>query len=181
MFCKYLKTGLYIGLLPIAIGTACAQYVWIDSNGTRQYSDNPPPASIPKKQIMKDPGFELRSSSTVGATSSSTTAAVVADAGATGATPPASAIKQPMTIKEKNVDFGKRQTEQAEKDRKIADEAKEAAAKAKNCERVQAYARSLQSGERIASTDQNGEKTFLSDEKRSQETSDAMRALNGCK
>ena len=71
--------------------------------------------------------------------------------------------------------------EQAEKDKKAADEAKEAADRGKNCERAQAYNRSLQSGERIAGTDKNGEKTYLSDEKRAQDLRDTKRALEGCK
>jgi len=183
---KFIKTSLCLALLHLTIGAASAQFVWLDAKGTKQYSDQPPPSSIPKSRIMKEPALELRNST--GDTTATTTGPVVV-AGADAAAKPAAVgaaeavgtPKAPMTTAEKNTEFTKRQAEQAEKDRKTAEDAKEAAAKAKNCERVQAYARSLQSGERIATMDKNGEKAYLSDDKRAQETSDAMRTLNGCK
>lgn len=174
-----LKSTLGLALLHLTIGIASAQFVWLDAKGTKQYSDQPPPASIPKNRIMKEPGLELRNSNIEGNTAA--VPVLVAGAEATATPGAASAAKTGVTTAEKNIDFTKRQAEQAEKDRKAADDAKEAAAKAKNCERVQAYARSLQSGERIATLDKNGEKSYLSDDKRAQETSEAMRTLNGCK
>lgn len=160
-------------LLAIATGSAFAQFVWTDANGTRQYSDQPPPASVPKNRILREPGAEVRSNRPSVTGTDPTASAPVKD--------PAAAPKGPMTTAEKNADFSKRKNEQAEKDKKAADEAKEAADRGKNCERAQAYNRSLQSGERIAGTDKNGEKTYLSDEKRAQDLRDTKRALEGCK
>ncbi|MES2832171.1 MAG: DUF4124 domain-containing protein [Pseudomonadota bacterium] len=177
---KIIKTSLCLAFLHLTISAASAQFVWIDAKGTKQYSDQPPPSSIPKSRIMKEPGLELRNSS-MDTPSIAPAAVVAAGADVATATQSANAPKAPMSTAEKNAEFTKRQAEQVEKERKTADDAKEAAAKAKNCERVQAYARSLQSGERIATMDKNGEKTYLTDEKRAQETSDAMRAMNGCK
>ena len=48
-------------LLMVAAASAAAQFVWIDASGIRQYSDRPPPASIPKNKILKEPSVELRS------------------------------------------------------------------------------------------------------------------------
>lgn len=164
-------------LLALVAGSAAAQFVWIDASGTRQYSDRPPPASVPKNKILKEPSMELRNPR----------AADVEAAPATGqatvasAKDPAAAPKGPMTTAEKNADYIKRKTEQADKDKKAADEAKDAADKAKNCERAQAYNRSLQSGERIATTDKNGEKSYISDEKRAQDARDTQRVLESCK
>ena len=43
-------------LLFFAAQLAHAQYVWIDANGTRQYSDRPPPPGTPPHKILKAPG-----------------------------------------------------------------------------------------------------------------------------
>lgn len=158
-------------LLAVVAGSALAQFVWIDANGTKQYSDRPPPASVPKNKILKEPSLELRNPRVADAEGAP--AAAVKD--------PAAAPKGPQTTAEKNADYIKRRSDQADKDKKSADEAKDAADKAKNCERAQAYNRSLQSGERIASTDKNGEKSYISDDKRAQDVRDTQRVLESCK
>ena len=164
-------------LLAFAASSAAAQFVWIDASGTRQYSDRPPPASVPKNKILKEPSIELRNPRAAdveaAAAPGQATVAAVRD--------PAAAPKAPMTTAEKNADYIKRKTEQADKDKKAADEAGDAADKAKNCERAQAYNRSLQSGERIATTDKNGEKSYISDDKRAQDARDTQRVLASCK
>lgn len=162
-------TGLL--LMFVACSNALAQFVWIDVNGTRQYSDRPPPASVPKNKILKEPVMELRNART----------ADVEPAPVVAVQDPAAAPKGPQTTAEKNADYIKRKTDQSDKDKKTTDEAKNAADKAKNCERAQAYSRSLQSGERIASTDKNGEKSYISDDKRAQDVRDTQRVLDGCK
>jgi hypothetical protein len=140
-------------------GGAFAQYVWLDEKGVKQYSDRPPPASVPTSRILKQPGG-------VPALSSETT------------TP---APKAEMSISEKNAEFRKRKAEQAEKEKKATEEAKVAAEKAKNCERAREFQRSLESGERISRTDKNGERSFLTDEQRDRELRDTRRILDECK
>lgn len=148
-------------LLPPA---ALAQYIWLDEKGTKQFSDMPPPASVPRSRILKQPG------------------------GAPAATPqeadeakPAAPAKAEPTLAEKNADFRKRRTEQVEKDKKAAEEAARAAENAKNCERAREYQRSLESGERIFRTDKNGERDYLSDEQRARETRENRRVIAECK
>jgi hypothetical protein len=152
---------------------AHAQYIWLDEKGTKQYSDIAPPASVPQKRILKEPGSPSR-------TLSAAPAAPVAEG-----SPPAIADKEkdaaPMTTAEKNADFQKRRAEQAEKEKKAAAEAQMAADKAKNCEQAHAYQRALQSGERLARTDKNGERSFLSDEQRAKEAQEAKRVMDACK
>ncbi len=149
-----------------------AQYVWVDEKGTRQYSDMPPPASIPLKRILKQPGSP-----------SPTLSAMPAEPVAAEAPPAAPAAKEnlPLTTAEKNADFQRRKAEQAEKEKKAAEEAQRAADKAKHCEQARAYQRALQSGERLARTDKNGERYFLNDEQRATETREAQRLLDACK
>lgn len=158
---KYATAALALfGLTSAAFG----QYVWIDEKGVKQYSDMPPPRSVPPNRILKQPR---------GA------APVVNDE--SPAAPAAPNAKPPMTLAEKNADFQKRRAEQAEKEKKAEEEAKQAADKARNCERARAYKRTLESGERIANVDKNGERTFISDDQRSRDIAETKNILADCK
>lgn len=148
-------------LLPPA---ALAQYIWLDEKGTKQFSDMPPPPSVPRSRILKQPG-----------------GAPPAAPQEAGEDKPAAPAKAEPTMAEKNADFRKRRTEQAEKEKKAAEEATRTAENAKNCERAREYQRSLESGERIFRTDKNGERAYLSDEQRAQETRDNRRIIAECK
>lgn len=174
MYQKLIRKTAMALLLNLVAGAAFAQFVWIDEKGIRQYSDQPPPASVAKNRILKNPVMEPRNSRPEADVPAS------AEAGQVGNTAPP-VQKLPPTTAEKNADYLKRKSEQADKDKKAADDAREATAKAANCDRLQAYTRTLQSGERVASTDKNGERTFLSNDKRAQELTDSRRALEGCK
>ena len=161
-FILRLAAAAVTALIPLAVS---AQYVWIDEKGTKQFSDMPPPASVPSNRILKQPG----------------------GAPATKASPEASDEKSTApartepTLAEKNADFRTRKAEQAEKEKKAAEEAAKSAEKAKNCERAREYQRSLDSGERLVSYDKNGERSYLSDEQRAQESRDNRRVLDDCK
>lgn len=159
---------LAVALLALhTTSTALAQYVWTDEKGVKQFSDMPPPPSVPANRILKQPR------GTPSATSESNAQETAA---ATAAAP------QPaMSIAEKNAEFRKRKAEQVENEKKAADEARLAAEKSKNCERARDYLRALESGERISRTDRNGERSFLTDEQREKETREAQRAAQDCK
>jgi len=141
-----------------APGAAYAQYVWLNNNGVRQYSDMPPPASVPANRILKQPNGLLPSTPEA-----------------------ASAASSSKTLAEQNADFNKRRAEQAEKEKKAADETKLAAGKNRDCERARDYRRSLESGERVAHMDKNGERSILTDEQRSQELRETRQFLGDCK
>lgn len=170
MSATILKQAALVIVLHVTAGAAFAQFAWVDAKGVRQYSDQPPPASVPKRQILKTPGDAPRDARPE---------AVAVDASAASA--PGMPAALPLTTAEKNADYVKRRSDQAEKDRKAADDVKVAAAKAHNCELARSYARSLESGERIASLDKNGERVFMSDETRAREMRDNRRNLDGCK
>lgn len=143
---------------------ASAQYVWIDEKGSKQFSDMPPPASVPKSKILRQPGSAAAPAET----------APAAEAGN-------NAAKAPPTLAERNAEYNKRRTEQAEKEKKAAAEVQAARDKERNCENARTYQRALQSGQRIASTDKNGERVFMSDEQRQREMQETSRTLSGCK
>jgi len=150
---------------------ASAQYVWLDEKGSKQYSDMPPPASIPQKNILKQPGRGYVSSPPPSESTDNSAKDAATDDKA----------KAPMTTAEKNADFQKRKAKQAEDEAKAAAEAKHAAAKAKACENARNYSQSLSSGQRIATTDKSGERSFLTDEQRAKELREAREVLNECK
>lgn len=158
--------------LVVALAFSCcasaalAQYVWLDANGVKQYSDTPPPASVPNSKILKSPnsGYQAPAASSDDAAKTDDTAK-----------------KAPMTTAEKNADFTKRKMEQAEKDKQDAAKAQQAADKKKNCENANNYKRVLESGERISSMNQAGERTYMTDDERTQALQENKRALEGCK
>ncbi|HEX7635021.1 MAG TPA: DUF4124 domain-containing protein [Noviherbaspirillum sp.] len=166
-----------VRILQIAVGTllaalcaseaALAQYVWVDEKGVKQFSDMPPPTSVPTGRILKQPNSPLRPAFQAGGTAP--------DA------PNADTAQAPKTIAEQNAEYKKRRAEQAEKEQKAAEEAKLAADKAKNCDRARDYQRILESGERIVRTDKSGERTLLTDGQRSQEMRDNRQILKDCK
>ncbi len=148
---------------------ALAQYIWVDEKGVKQFSDVPPPASVPNNRILKQP-------------TPMQAAFRADDSGAqTGASTEADKSAPPMTLAEKNADFLRRRNKQMEKDKKAADEAKRKADTAKNCEHARSYARNLESGQRMARTDKNGERVFLSDAERARELQDAKHSVADCK
>lgn len=141
-------------------GSALAQYAWIDDHGVKQYSDRPPPASLPKARILRQPG---------GAAATESSAS----------TAPASAAAP--TLADRNAEFRKRQAEKAENEKKSAEEAKLAADRRQNCERAADYQRTLESGVRIGTTGKDGERAILSDEQRARELQETRRILADCK
>lgn len=167
---KLFVTSTVLATLAVS-SAAFAQYVWLDERGVKQYSDMPPPASVPQKRILKAPG----SSSRAVASTSAESAAPATQGEETAKD------KTPLTTAEKNADFNKRRAEQAEKEKKAAEEAQRVAENAKRCEQARSYQRALQSGTRIARTDNNGERSFLSDEQRASEAREAQRILDACK
>ncbi|MEO6921201.1 MAG: DUF4124 domain-containing protein [Collimonas sp.] len=162
------STAAALVLLSLAT-SALAQFVWLDEKGVKQYSDMPPPASVPSKRILKTPGQSLPRG--VAEASDSTTDGAP-DAKAAPAAPP--------TIAEQDAAYQKRKAEQAEKSKKAAQEAKQASDKAENCARARANQRTLDSGTRIAQTDASGQRSYMNDDQRAKQNADNRQVLNDC-
>lgn len=151
-------------LLASLAGGAHGQYVWLDEQGRKQYSDLPPPPSVPESRILKQPGS--------------------APASAPAPTPAGGQQKTesaPPSLAEREAEFRKRRAEKAEQEKKAAEEARVTAENKKRCERLREYQQALESGERLARRDKNGERQFMSDEERARELRDAKRTLTDCK
>ena len=159
-------------LLFFAAQLAHAQYVWIDANGTRQYSDRPPPPGTPPHKILKAPG-RLASAP---APEASLGAAKPATPEARPAAP-----KGPPTLAEREQAFRKRTQERAEQERKESMEAERRRELAERCEAARDVQAQLASGIRIARIDQNGERSYMSDEEKAAKTAQMHRVLKDCR
>ena len=135
---------------------AAAQWKWRDANGHTQYSDTPPPPSVAEKDILQRPAAATAAAARRGIPAASE--------------PNASAASAPAAPKvDPELEAKRKKGEQAVADKTTADDAKTAAARAENCARAKTQMRSLDSGVRIARTNDKGEREFLDDKARAQE------------
>ncbi|MFT5531866.1 MAG: hypothetical protein ACI8WM_003638 [Burkholderiaceae bacterium] len=161
---SFLKSLAIITTLLLS-STASAQYVWLDAKGAKQFSDRPPPASVARKDILKEPATVLRTQLEEAAAASPVTTSVEAQ----------------LTTAERNADFRKRRMEQADKDKIAANEKADAADKTANCARARAYQRSLEDGMRISSTTKSGERYIMNDEQREVEIRNVRKMVSDCR
>jgi hypothetical protein len=151
-------------LLFCCAGAAQAQFVWVAPNGTRVYSDQPPPPGTPASKILKAPGRAAPAQ------------------GAPDTQPAAEAVKpKAPTLAEREADYRKRAKAQEEAENKSQSEAKRAAAHAENCEGVRKNQRMYQSGVRIAEVGPDGQKRYLSDAERAAANERATQQANECR
>jgi type IV secretory pathway VirB10-like protein len=156
-------------LLLAASSMAMAQYMWIDEKGVKQLSDRPPPPNIPEKRILKSPGKPLFNPNAP---------AEPDTAPADDAAPPA---KAPPTLAERNADYNKRKTEAAAAQKKSADEARQKADIAANCDAARKNQMALDNGVRMSEYDKNGERSFVTDEQRVEMAKKNRKVLADCK
>jgi len=148
-------------LAATLVQPAQAQWKWRDKNGQTQYSDLPPPGNVPEQDILSRPqGGGARRLVVAPAA----TAAASAASGAASTT----AALSPRTV-DPALEARRKQFEAEQADKKKADEAKLAAAKADNCARAKEQLRSIDSGMRLARTNEKGEREILDDQQRAQE------------
>lgn len=161
------------GALMVFAGLSHAQYLWLNEKGAKVYSDRPPPSSVPLKNILKQPHGAPAAAEAAAMSEEPSKAAP--DAAAAKAAP-----KGPPTLAERNADFKKRQTEKAEQDKKASAEAAQKADKKLNCETARNYKQSLDSGQRMGAMEANGERGYMSDEKRAEAVVRTNKILQDC-
>jgi hypothetical protein len=149
LLCGILLVGVW------AAGPAAAQWQWRSADGSITASDRPPPRDIPDKDILKRPRPETRRTPPPGAAASAPVAA------------PASA---PTTALEREVQARKRIADQEQVAKAKADEERQSAARTSNCRNARSALASLESGVRVTRTNEKGEREFLDDSARAEET-----------
>lgn len=117
-------------------------YQWKDPSGQYVYSDNPPPGNIPSRMLRRDAVGEI--------------------------TPPTPSPASP-TIADRELELKKRQQDQAEKQAKSDKDNADAKTRAQNCELARNQLTALESGQRVARFNAQGEREFLDDAQRSAE------------
>jgi len=168
--------ALVVVMLASAAAPAQAQWVWVNERGIKQLSDQPPPVSVPPSRILKAPPGQmpdLRKELNAPAPE-----AAAADTPAAAA--PEAKVKARPTLAERNADYNKRRIEAAESDQKVAQDAKQASAKADSCLKSRNNLSALESGQRIADYDAKGERFVIDDAQRAKRIKDtqAMVAQN---
>ena len=144
-------------LLGGAVGAAFAQqYKWVDKDGRTQYGDFPP-AGVKATPLRAPSG-------------------PASPAPAAGAKPGAKG-GAPLSPAEQEAAFRKRQQEGQKAAEKSAQAERDAAAKQENCMRAQAHLRTIESGQRVTTTDRNGERVYLDDAQIASEAAKAREAI----
>ena len=138
--------------LCVAMAPAAAQWKWKDARGQVVISDVPPPRDIPERDVLQRPDNRR---------------APAAAAAPAASAAPAGEVAKAKVDPELEARRKKGETEQQEKVK--ADEEKVAMQRAENCQRARAHMTSLESGMRLARTNDKGEREILDDKGRADE------------
>lgn len=153
-------------LLIAAATPAHAQWKWRDANGSIQFSDRPPPISVPERDILKRPAQAAVASTP--ATSVAQPGRDTTSAGAQAIVPPTPRAG-PAPAVDPELDK-RRKAEEAEKAAKAkADDERRKAIQADNCTRARSAVATFESGQRVARVNEKGEREFMDDRQRNEE------------
>ena len=134
-----------------------AQFVWIDAKGVKQFSDRPPPPGTPQKNILKARNMP--------------TATDTAPAPAAAAAPKA----EPASLADREADYRKRKTDQADADKKAATDAENSKIKAAACAAARQNKAMIDNGAPMRDTD--AERSWLSDKQRAERRAQAEKTI----
>ena len=155
---------LLLACLALAmVASAQAQWKWRDKGGQMHVSDLPPPHDVADKDILQRPR-----AAHVSAQAASAASAPAAAASATAGAAPASAPGDNKLAAEAEARRVKAQAD--EKARRKAVEDANAAIRADNCQRAGRSLATLESGLRMARTNDKGEREVLDDKARAEES-----------
>lgn len=152
--------------LALAAPQAHAQWKWRDKSGQVNASDRPPPRDVLDKDILARPAAEVRRAFVPTMAASAAPAASAASGAATRA-PAGDAQLE-----------ARRRTAEQEQTAKIkADEERNNVQRADNCRRARGHLAALDGGQRIARTNENGEREVLDDRARADEMRQARSVI----
>lgn len=131
--------------------SAKAQWLWLDGNGHKVFSDRPPPIGTPDDRVLQRPATIAMPQAK----------AANADAPASTALPVTASRSGNRANAE--LDARKKQAESAEEAAKKAEESRAAQARADNCQRAQKHLAALNSGVRLGTVNARGEREFMNE------------------
>lgn len=153
--------ALLLGVLLAVSATAAAQlYRWVDKDGRVHYTATPPPAGATKSRTLETPAAPPAPPAASG------------EGAAAGA-----ASKGPLTPAEQEAAFRKRQQEAQKAAEKAALERQQEETRVANCQRAREALATFESGQRISRTNAQGERYYLDDAARAQETEAARKTV----
>lgn len=152
---RFSTRAALFGVLCSAAVAASAQWSWIDKDGRKVFSDQPPPADIADKDITRRPGPGA-------AALSKSTASTAAGSHAAAAAKPAGTDRQ-LAEKIKQADLSETARKKAEQDRVAAN-------KADNCSRARQTRATYDSGVTLVRINPQGEREVLDEAARNTET-----------
>ncbi len=147
---KFSTVKLLVGTsLLITAAQGMAQWQWRDNNGRNVFSDRPPPANIPRRNIIKQPGV----AAPVAISTSNTT---------TRDLPKPDKSAKPKKPETKQATDNKKKTaEETKKAKAEAEQVKKA--KAENCRNARSSLATLNNNPHIATVDEKGKRTVMDD------------------
>ncbi len=149
-----------------------AQWKWKDKSGRVQYSDLPPPAGTPEGDILGKPGAQRRTIAVTPAAPASAASASLAAA---------SNVLAPRTA-EPELEAKRKKVEEEQAAKVKAEQERVAAARVENCARAKNQLTTLESGIRLVRSNEKGEREFIDDKERAEETRRARDAIRSdCK
>jgi hypothetical protein len=147
------RTALVVSCLLASLAAEAQIYQYKDASGRTVYSDQPPPGGSVKGKVVSG------------------------ESAASAPSAPAKAGDAPKTAADHELEFRKRQKEQQEAAAKSDKEAADKLARKQDCERARRTLEVMESGERVATRDEKGERVFLEDSQRAAEASRARKAV----
>ena len=154
------RAGLLLATLALCLAVpAAAQWKWRDASGRVTASDLPPPRDVPERDILQRPNALSRARATAAAASAPASAPLVSPAA------------------DKELEARKRQAEQQQLAKAKAEDQRNAAIRADNCSRARSHLSTLESGQRLARVNDKGEREFIDDKTRADETRRAREVI----
>lgn len=148
--------ALTLACLLAVPALAGAQWMYLDKDGRKVFSDKAPPPETPPNKILRQPGMKKPTGD-----------AAQAEAPAQAAAPTASVPK--ISGKDKELEARRKQAEAAEAEKAKARAEEQAKAQAENCARARQMKATFDSGQRIARMNAKGEREILDDAQRAAE------------
>lgn len=152
--------------LCLATPSLWAQWAWRDANGTVQYSDTPPPSSVPQHRIVKQPGIA---------------ADTMPPSAASSPSPSAETETGTPSWAERNAEFMKRREQRIEEEKKAREDKQAAAERKKNCAQARENLRLLETGRPVRQASAKGGMEYMSDGERNAEMQQLRDLLKDCR
>src|SRR5262245_57018141 len=140
-------------LAAVLLPAAQAQWMWRDKDGRVTASDLPPPREVAEKDILQRPDASARKAPPPPA--------------AAGSAAPAAAAAKPAV--DPQLEARRKAAEQEQQAKAKAEDEKLSQQRAENCRRARSHLTALESGQRIARTNDKGEREVLDDKGRAEE------------